>query len=146
MQKRTALLSLFAVVLSGSLVWLYASSPANPADGAGKELKARLFEMRTYTTAPGRIDALNKRFREHTNYLFVKHGMTLVGYWEPTDKPNTLVYILAYADKESRDKSWKGFMSDPAWQKAWADSKKDGPVVTKVEASFLKPTDYSPIR
>ena len=102
--------------------------------------------MRTYTTAEGRLDALHARFRNHTNYLFVKHGMTLIGYWTPTDKENTLVYILGYPNKAARDKSWKGFMGDPAWKKAWADSKKSGPIVTKVENSFFNPTDYSPIR
>ena len=113
---------------------------------ADEGLKARVFEMRTYTTAEGRLNVLHKRFREHTNYLFVKHGMTLLGYWTPTDKPETLVYILAYPDMDARKKSWKGFMGDEAWKKAWADSKKDGPVVTKVESQFLNPTDYSPIR
>ncbi len=113
---------------------------------ATKKLKARVFEMRTYTTAPGRLPVLNKRFREHTNYLFVKHGMTLVGYWTPVDKENTLVYILAYPNMEARKKSWKAFMADPVWQKAWKDSKKDGPVVVKVQSQFLNPTDYSPIR
>ena len=113
---------------------------------ADEGLKARVFEMRTYTTAEGRLSVLHKRFREHTNYLFVKHGMTLIGYWTPADKPETLVYILAYPDMDARKKSWKGFMGDEAWKKAWADSKKDGPVVTKVESEFLNPTDYSPIR
>ena len=113
---------------------------------ADEGLKARVFEMRTYTTAEGRLNVLHKRFREHTNYLFVKHGMTLIGYWTPTDKPETLVYILAYPNMEARAKSWKGFMGDEAWKKAWADSKKDGPVVTKVVNQFLNPTDYSPIR
>ena len=113
---------------------------------ADEGLKARVFEMRTYTTAEGRLSVLHKRFREHTNYLFVKHGMTLIGYWTPTDKPETLVYILAYPDMDARKKSWKGFMGDEAWKKAWAASKQDGPVVTKVESQFLNPTDYSPIR
>ncbi len=113
---------------------------------ADEGLKARVFEMRTYTTAEGRLSVLHKRFREHTNYLFVKHGMTLIGYWTPTDKPETLVYILAYPDMDARKKSWKGFMGDEAWKKAWAASKEDGPVVTKVESQFLNPTDYSPIR
>ena len=113
---------------------------------ADEGLEARVFEMRTYTTAEGRLDVLHKRFREHTNYLFVKHRMTLIGYWTPADKPETLVYILAYPNMEARKRSWEGFRNDEAWKKAWADSKKDGPVVTKVVAQFLNPTDYSPIR
>ena len=113
---------------------------------ADEGLKARVFEMRTYTTAEGRLSVLHKRFREHTNYLFVKHGITLIGYWTPVDKPETLVYIIAFPNMEAQKKSWRGFINDPAWKKAHAASKKDGPVVTKVESQFLNPTDYSPIR
>jgi hypothetical protein len=109
----------------------------------------RFFEMRTYITHDGRLDALNKRFREHTNKLFVKHGMTLIGYWTPTTEPeskNTLVYILAYPSQEAREASWKAFVSDPDWKAAKAESEKDGPIVQKVISQFLKPTDYSPIK
>ena len=138
------------IVLAVSLLSILCGASLLPrpvsVDTADEGLKARIFEMRTYTTAEGRLDVLHKRFREHTNYLFVKHGMTLIGYWTPADKPETLVYILAYPNMEARKKSWKGFRNDEAWKKASADSKKDGPVVTKVVARFLNPTDYSPIR
>jgi len=142
MKSRILLAVSLLSILCGATLLLQPGSNVSADEG----LKARVFEMRTYTTAEGRLDVLHKRFREHTNYLFVKHGMTLIGYWTPTDKPETLVYILAYPNMEARKKSWKGFMGDEAWKKAWADSKKDGPVVTKVEAQFLNPTDYSPIR
>ena len=109
----------------------------------------RLFEMRTYVANDGKMADLHKRFREHTNKLFVKHGMELVGYWTPIDGPeaaNTVVYILAYPNKESREKSWKGFMADPDWQAAYKASHAAGPLVKKVESKFLNPTDYSPIK
>ncbi|MBL8828342.1 MAG: NIPSNAP family protein [Planctomycetaceae bacterium] len=109
----------------------------------------RLFEMRTYITHDGRLDALNARFRNHTNKLFVKHGIELVGYWVPTTEPdskNTLVYILAYPNQEARDASWKAFVADEAWKQAKAASEADGPIVKKVISQFLKPTDYSPIK
>ncbi len=113
------------------------------------EAKERYFEMRTYIANPGKMAALHARFRDHTNKLFVKHGMELVGYWTPTTGENadhTLVYILAYPDKEARDKSWKAFVDDPDWKKAKAESEKDGVLVQKVIPQFLKPTDYSPIK
>lgn len=116
------------------------------AEGPSKPDGARLFEMRTYHTHPGRLDALNKRFREHTNRLFVKHGMELVGYWTPQDKKDTLVYILAYPSREAREASWKAFQADPDWKEAAAASEKDGKIVAKVESVFLDPTDYSPIK
>src|SRR5690349_20596967 len=50
---------------------------------AADEKKDRVFELRTYTAAEGKLDALNARFRDHTNKLFVKHGMELIGYWTP---------------------------------------------------------------
>jgi hypothetical protein len=109
----------------------------------------RFFEMRTYTAHPGKLVDLNKRFREHTNRLFVKHGMTLIGYWTPTDGPeaeNTLVYILAYPSREARDESWKAFRADPDWIKASTESEMNGKIVLKVESKFLTPTDYSPIK
>ena len=37
--------------------------------------------MRTYTTHEGQLVNLHKRFRDHTNRIFEKHGMELVGYW-----------------------------------------------------------------
>ena len=32
------------------------------------------------------------------------------------------------------------------WQKARAESEKDGPIVKKVESVYLEPTDYSAIK
>ena len=108
----------------------------------------RVFELRTYHCFPGRLDALHKRFREHTNAIFVKHGMSLIGYWTPTEGEgagNTLVYMLACPSKAAREASWKAFRDDPDWQTARAESEKDGKIVEKVDSVFLSPTDYSPI-
>jgi hypothetical protein len=109
----------------------------------------RFFEMRIYTSHPGKLSDLHKRFRDHTNRLFVKHGMTLIGYWTPVEGPeaeNTLIYILAYPSRQARDESWKAFRADPEWIKASTESEKNGKIVEKVESKFLTPTDYSPIK
>jgi hypothetical protein len=110
--------------------------------------KDRLFEMRIYHTLPGRLDALNARFRDHTTRLFEKHGMENVGYWVPTDEPrkNQLIYILAFPDKTARDKAFKDFGADPEWNKAREASEKDGKIVEKVESFFMKGVDYSKIK
>ena len=121
---------------------------AGPA-ARGEEKKERIFEMRTYIANEGKLDALNARFRDHTNKLFVKHGMELVGYWTPTDgedAKNTLVYILAYPSREAAKASWQAFQNDPDWKAARAESEKNGPLVKKVISVYLKPTDYSPIK
>ncbi len=111
--------------------------------------KERFFEMRTYIANDGKLDALHARFRDHTNKLFVKHGIEIIGYWVPTDEKeskNTLIYILAYPSKEARDKSWKEFGADPVWKKAYEESHKDGVLVKQVISKFMTPTDYSPIK
>lgn len=106
----------------------------------------RFFEMRTYYAAPGKLDALLARFRNHTTKLFEKHGMENIGYWTPQENPDgKLIYILAYPDRVERDAAWQNFMTDPDWQTARAESEKDGRLVAKVESVFLKPTDFSPI-
>jgi hypothetical protein len=111
---------------------------------------SRCFEMRTYYAAPGKFEALHARFRNHTNKLFVKHGMELIGYWVPQDKDkgadNKLVYILAHKDREAAKKSWAGFINDPDWKKAHAESEVNGKLVDKLESVFLTATDYSPIK
>src|SRR6187431_2339302 len=97
------------------------------------EKDTRVFEMRTYYAAPGKLDDLNKRFREHTVGLFTKHGMTNVGYWMPIENTdNKLVYVLAYPSMEARQASWKTFGADPDWKKAQSESEANGKLVTKV--------------
>jgi hypothetical protein len=105
----------------------------------------RVYEMRTYYSPPGKLDALHARFRDHTAKLFEKHGMTNVGYWVPIDNPdNKLIYVLAYPNREGREKSWKAFGADPEWQKARKETEANGAIVSKVESLTLVATDYSP--
>lgn len=106
---------------------------------------SRCFEMRTYYAAPGKLDDLNARFRNHTLKLFEKHGMVNVGYWVPLDNTeNKLIYLLAYPSREAREKSWKAFGADPDWRAAAKASEANGRLVAKVESVFLNATDYSP--
>ena len=102
--------------------------------------------------APGKLEDLQARFRNHTVKLFEKHGMTNIGYWVPvnekTGQPsgNTLVYILAFPSLEARQKSWDGFMADPDWNAARNESEKNGKLLEKIDSVFLKATDYSAIK
>jgi hypothetical protein len=125
-------------------VWTVSAQGDEP-----QEKSPRFFELRIYTAHPGKLEALHQRFREHTNALFRKHGMELLGYWTPVEgeeAENTLIYVLAYPDRPSRDKSWEAFRNDPDWNAAKNESEKNGPLVKSVESKFLAPTDYSPIR
>ncbi len=115
-----------------------------PADGAG-----RVFEMRTYYAAPGKMADLHARFRDHTCKLLEKHGMELVGFWVPTDAKGAeevLVYIVAHPSEEAAKKAWDSFRADPDWVKARDNSEKNGKLLTKVEVKFYKGTDYSKVK
>jgi NIPSNAP protein len=132
-------------------LWVLAwgASPTAQASGAPAE-GGRVFELRTYTAAPGKLEALNARFRDHTLALFKKHGMEVVGFWEPLDKEagagEKLVYILAHPSRSAAAANWKAFQDDPAWIQVKADSQKDGPLTTRIESVFLVGTDYSPLK
>ncbi len=132
------ILRLLALLLS--FAWLPVLTSAVAA--------APVYELRTYTTPPGKLDALLTRFRDHTCKLFEKHGMKNIGYWVPMDEKdgakNTLVYFLAHESREAAKKSWAAFGGDPAWQAVRKASEAAGPIVSKVESVFFTPTDYSP--
>lgn len=109
----------------------------------------RVFELRVYHTFPGRLPALQARFRDHTLGIFRKHGMTSVGYWTPQDSPaseNTLIYILAHDSREAGKKHWAEFGQDPEWTAVAKASEADGKIVEKVDSTYMVPSDYSPIK
>lgn len=138
------------VVLTGIAVTLAVGLAAAARDDKPSSDTGRVFEMRTYTAKPGRHEAMHKRFRDHTNRIFKKHGMEVIGYWTPTDEENgkgsKLIYLLAFPSRAAAKKAWKSFQDDPEWQRVREESHKDGVIVDKVESVFLEPTDYSPIK
>lgn len=138
----------FAVVALGMFLSLGLAHADASAVGASAK-PARVFELRTYTAAPGKLDELHARFRAHTMRIFERHGMTNIGYWTPTDSAlaaNTIIYVLSHESRDAAKKSWAAFGADPEWQRVKAASEAQGPIVTKVESMFLDATDYSPIK
>ena len=128
-------------ILPFALVTAMTAFTASPTAAAD----TRCYELRIYHAAPGKLDALNSRFRDHTCKLFEKHGMANIGYWLPmTNTENRLVYLLAYPNRDAREKSWKEFGADPDWQIVAKESEKDGKLVLKAESVFLMATDFSP--
>jgi len=139
-------------VLSSLVVGL-AAFVAGFSVGQEKKVNTRVYELRTYTTLPGRLPALHKRFAEHTMKLFEKHGMRNEVYWTPLDderKDTTLIYVISHESREAADKNWQAFQADPDWQKARAASEAEsagGKILAKApERVWMKLTDYSPGR
>ena len=112
---------------------------------AAETSDTRCYEMRVYHAAPGKLDDLNKRFRDHTLRLFEKHGIENIGYWVPIENSeNKLIYVLRYPNREAREKSWKEFFADTDWKAAAKASEANGKLVSKVETHFMQATEYSP--
>jgi hypothetical protein len=110
-----------------------------------------VYELRTYTTNEGKLDALDARFRDHTCAIFARVGMTNVLYTHPLDADkgagNTLVYLIAHASRDAAKASWKAFLADAEWVKARDASEANGKLLTKSpEAMFLIPTDFSVLK
>jgi hypothetical protein len=109
----------------------------------------RVFEIRTYTTAEGKLPDLHRRFREHTMKLFERHGMVNIAYWTPQDPKlanNTLIYVLAHPSRQAAADNWAAFNNDPEWQQVKAASEANGRIVIKVESIFTRATDFSPMK
>ena len=109
----------------------------------------RVFELRTYTAPDGKLGDLQARFRNHTTAIFQRHGITNVGYFVPQDAPlaaSTLVYMLAYPNRDEAKKRWAAFQADPEWQKVRTESEVNGRLTSKVESVFMDPTDFSPMK
>ena len=140
---RKNLFVLLAILAAGAIGYrLGHVSSASAAAG-------RVFEIRTYTAEPGKLEALHARFRDHTLAIFKKHNMSSVAYFAPTDAPlsqNTLTYILSFPSREAATKAWADFRNDPEWQKVSKESEANGKLVTKVDSVFAEATDYSPMK
>jgi hypothetical protein len=118
------------------------------ANQEGKKVDGRVFELRTYHVVPGRMPAMHQRFRDHTNKLLEKHGMKLIGFWNPTgkDAETTLIYLVAHPSEEAAKKNWDAFRNDDAWKVVKEASEKDGKIVEKVDVVFMTPADYSALK
>ena len=111
--------------------------------------ESKIFELRTYHCFPGKLEAINDRFRDHTRELFEKHGMLNVIYWYTVEKDGAqpkLVYLLAHKDEATAKASFTAFGSDPEWIKVRDASEENGKIVEKVVSVYLKALPFSPIR
>ena len=124
-----------------------------PAEVASNvDANARCFELRMYTADPerdgvdnfeGGIDALHQRFREEEVALFEKHGAEIIGVWQDLERPNTLIWMLAYRDRPHREEVWAGFGADPAWT---ALRLKYNVPLLRPQVFLMSNTDYSNLK
>jgi hypothetical protein len=108
----------------------------------------RIFELRIYHAVPGKVPALESRFRDTASKLLAKHHLDAVGYWVPEHAPafeNTFVYILAHPSPEGAKQNWDAMFADPAFQEMMKSEKAEK-LVEKVDSAYMRPTDFSPLK
>jgi hypothetical protein len=108
-----------------------------------------IFQLRTYYCFDGKINDLQARFRNHTQNLFEKQGLKNYMYFLTVEKDGSqpkLVYFLGDSNQQAYETAFDNFRKDPEWIKARDASEKNGKIVEKVDAKFLKTLPFSPMK
>ena len=104
-----------------------------------------LYELRVYDSLPGKMDALNDRFANHTTGYFKKYGIGMFGFWtNEIGVGNRLTYIVTFDSMADRESRWDSFQADTGWQRARVETETDGPLVAVARNTFMRLTPYSP--
>jgi uncharacterized protein YbaA (DUF1428 family) len=136
-----------ALALGVAVLLAACTSTTPPLDGGRMAAPDpnRVYELRIYEASPGKLGALEARFRDHTIDLFTKHGITNIAYWTPLDPADErIIYLLSYPSFEASEASKQAFLTDPEWLAVQAETDADGPLTASVSSVFLQLTDYSP--
>jgi hypothetical protein len=127
---------------AGSVITARAA-PEKPPKAGGN----RVFELNVYHAVPGKVPALEARFRDGWK-LLAKHGLDVVGFWVPDGDParaNTFVYIVAGASQQELEKKWDAVHADPEFEKH-RKAERAEKLIEKVDSTYMRPTDYSALK
>ena len=100
-----------------------------------------IYELRVYTIAQGKEQALHDRFKKHTFDLFKKHGVHVCDFWTELES-GKIYYICAFDSKEQREAIWNKFKNDEDWKIVKSKSEVNGTLAEKVESILLQRVDY----
>jgi len=107
-----------------------------------------IYELRVYTTIPGRMPNLLARFRDHTLRIWDRFGIRQAGFFTTLVGPNNndLTYMLQWDSLAEREAKFNAFLADPEWLAVKAESEKDGPINAQIASSLIIPTDFSAVK
>jgi hypothetical protein len=104
-----------------------------------------IYELREYTTVPGRMPALIKRFTDHTLGIFARLGLDVV-FMSVTElgsnTSNELVYVVRFDSYDDMATKWAAFRADPEWAEVRRSSEADGPIVAALSRRVLNPAPF----
>lgn len=102
-----------------------------------------VYELRTYHVAPGKMNALKRRFVDHGLPHLKKHGIEVVSFWErETPEGGQLIYVCEFGEEPQVKQRWGAFRADPSWIAAKAESERDGPLTTRVDSVIMRQASF----
>jgi len=97
-----------------------------------------IYELRIYHINEGKMEAVCKRFEEHTLKYFPNYGIKVTDFWVDASGKNTLYYICEFENKEKMEAAWASFRVAPEWVEAKAKSEESGPLVAEVQSFTME--------
>ena len=101
---------------------------------------------------PGKLPALEARFRDTLAKMFVKHGLNVVGYWVAEDTSaadkalsNTFIFVMAHPSLAKAKENWDAMHADPGFQEVVKSEQVDR-LVEKIDKTYMRPTEFSPMK
>ena len=161
-----------AALVTALCLCAFALGRAWPPAAAAAQADGRVFEIRMYTVADGKVEALGRVFRDNVTEMFARHGMTNVAYFIPRDEPqcgvagpastilspafdygpcewslDTLVYILGHASRAAAEENWASFAQDAEGMRSFReDYAQAGVKVLRIESAYMDATGFSALR
>ncbi len=105
-----------------------------------------LYEFQVMQAAPGKLDALHARLRDHQIPLMEEHGLTTLAVFVPSgENPDGLVYLVLVANALSgMTEGVSGFREDPKWLEVLAETDTGGKLVVREARERLNRIYWSP--
>ena len=125
------------------------AAPAGQVDPppAARLLKGPVYELRIYVANEERFQHLIKRFRNHTDRIFRKHGLEPMGYWITTEgrgsKGRRFVYVLKHPSRYAAYRNWNSFTRDREWEAVLDIPEFQRLLAEKPTSIFMTENDYS---
>lgn len=119
---------------------------ADPPRRLLPETPVSQFDFRVFHAAPGKLDALHTRLRDHQIPLLEQHGIFTLAVFVPAgENPEQRVYLLTATETlGGMQEGWAEFRRDPQWAAILKETSEDGALVAGEDYERLVRTYWSP--
>jgi hypothetical protein len=105
-----------------------------------------LYELRQYTTQPGKRDALVKIMEEEIIPFQVKAGMVILGSFVAEENPDAYVWVRRFKDEEERKQLYTAVYESDYWKNDIGPRVVPLLLLESINVTRLIPTAKSPLQ